>query len=131
FYITYTIYEPGEASCDDRWYDAEHKQWVTDRGATYEVRFRLVVAGDGDFDFGSNFQLPKDYGDGFGSAGGLSGPVIEQVGGCDDGNCGAVLRTPSSAPCNPNDEPSIVAGLTSIQTGYGELDGFSPLEIPL
>ncbi|WP_217910182.1 hypothetical protein [Pseudenhygromyxa sp. WMMC2535] len=32
FYVTFTIYEPGEQSCDSRWYDDEANEWVYDGG---------------------------------------------------------------------------------------------------
>ncbi|NVB38695.1 type IV pilin biogenesis protein [Pseudenhygromyxa sp. WMMC2535] len=131
FYVTFTIYEPGEQSCDSRWYDDEANEWVYDRGATYEVTFRLVVEDGQAFDFQNGYTLPGTYGDGFGSGGGLEGPVVEQVGECTDGNCGAVLTTPDYSPCDPNESAPPVGGMTSIQTGSSELNGFTPLEIPL
>ncbi len=130
YYVTFTIYEPAEQLCDGRWYDTDKGSWILDPGATYELTFRLVL-GDGEaFDFTTGYSLPNDYGDGFGTGGGLTAPVVEQVG-CDGENCGAVLRAPSSSPCDPNADAPPVGAMTSVQTGAAELEGFSPLEIQL
>ena len=131
FYVTYTIYEPGGETCDSRWYDEAAGEWVFDAGATYEISFRLSVADGDPFDFLEGFALPADPSDGFGTAGSLVGPIVQQVGSCPDGNCGAVLQAPKSSPCDPNDEAPGVAGAISVQTGWSELEGFSPLEVPL
>ncbi|MCA9700755.1 MAG: type IV pilin biogenesis protein, partial [Myxococcales bacterium] len=132
YYVTYTIYEPGDGTCDSRWYDEDAQEWIPDLGATYEITFRLVL-GDGSdpFNFQNGFTLPGDYGDGFGTGGALQGPLVSQVSDCDDGNCGAALRAPKYSPCDPNVNAPPVNGMTSIQTGASELTGFTPLEIPL
>lgn len=132
FYVSYTIYEPGDTVCDSRWYDKDSQTWVFDQGSTYEITFRLAVEGGNPFDFQTNYSLPGDPGDGFGSSGALGQPIVTQISdGCDDGNCGAVVKAPKSSPCDPNEDAPTVSGVTSIQTGWSELDGFSPLEIPL
>ncbi|EDM81476.1 type IV pilin biogenesis protein, putative [Plesiocystis pacifica SIR-1] len=132
FYITYTVYEPGDSSCDSRWFDPETKEWIFDQGATYELTFRLAVEGGQAFDFQTDYTLPNDPNDGFGTGGALSQVSVSQVGhGCEDGNCGAILRAPSTSPCDPNVAAPPVGGVTSVVTGSSELDGFSPLEIPL
>ncbi|MFO7562685.1 MAG: hypothetical protein R6X02_08565 [Enhygromyxa sp.] len=130
FYITYTIYEPGSSTCNPKWYDEDAGEWVADPGATYELSFRLVMSGGEPFDFLNGFNLPADYGDGFGSAGALSGPVVDQVL-CEGDNCGAKLNAPKTSPCDPNQDAPTLSGATSVQTGWSELDGFAPLEIQL
>ncbi|EDM77901.1 type IV pilin biogenesis protein, putative [Plesiocystis pacifica SIR-1] len=130
YYVTYTIYEPGKANCDERWYDADTEEWIPDPGATYEVTFRLVVEGTDAFDFTSAYNLPSDYGDGFGASAALSSPVVEQVL-CEGDNCGPKLNAPSTSPCDPNVDPPSVGGVQTIRTGSTELDGFSPLELQL
>ncbi|EDM75360.1 type IV pilin biogenesis protein, putative [Plesiocystis pacifica SIR-1] len=130
YYVTYTIYEPGEASCDERWYDEDNDEWLRDPGATYEITFRLVVEGDNSFDFTSGYALPSDYGDGFGASAALSAAVVEQVL-CEGDNCGPKLNAPSTSPCDPNVDPPAIGAVQSVKTGMGMLDGFSPLEIPL
>jgi hypothetical protein len=130
FYVSFTIYEPGSSSCDSRWFDEEAGEWVADPGSTYEITFRLVVEGGNPFDFNNGYTLPGDYGDGFGTPGALSGPSVEQVG-CEGDNCGAVLKAPKTSPCDPNADSPSVGGAISVQTGWSELEGFSPLEIQL
>jgi hypothetical protein len=130
FYISFTIYEPGTASCDSRWFNDETGEWEADPGATYEVTFRLVVENGQTFDFNSGYQLAGNYGDGFGTGGGLSGPVVDQAD-CEGENCGAVLKTPKNSPCDPNNNPPTIGGAISVQTGWSELEGFSPLEVQL
>ena len=130
FYITYTIYEPASATCNPKWYNEDTGEWAADPGATYEVSFRLVVEGSDPFNFDTNYSLPGDYGDGFGTSGGLSGPKVDQVV-CDGANCGAVLEAPKTSPCDPNTNAPTVGGAISVQTGWSELDGFVPLEIGL
>ncbi|NVB36665.1 type IV pilin biogenesis protein [Pseudenhygromyxa sp. WMMC2535] len=131
FYVTYTIYEPGDSSCDPRWYDEDEQRWVYDQGATYELELRLISRRGQGFDFQTGEKLPGEPDDGFGTSMGLVASAVRQIGDCDDGNCGAVLAAPESSPCNPNEDAPVVGGITSIQTGWTELDGFSPLEIPL
>jgi hypothetical protein len=130
FYITYTIYEPGTASCDSRWFNDETGEWDADPGATYDITFRLVVEDGQSFNFNSGYVLGGDYGDGFGTNGGLSGPVVNQAD-CEGENCGAVLKAPKTTPCDPNQNPSTIGGAISVQTGWSELEGFSPLEVQL
>ena len=131
FYITYTIYEPGDAKCDPRWYDKDANEWVYDAGTTYEVTFRLGVSGDDSFNFQTNYSLPGDPGDGFGNSGALSSPSVRQVESCPDGNCGASLSAPKTSPCDPNVDAPTTGGVTSVSTGYSEIEGFSPLELAL
>jgi hypothetical protein len=130
FYITFTIYEPGTASCDSRWFNDETGEWEADPGATYDITFRLVVENGETFDFDSGYTLAGDYGDGFGTKGGLTGPVVDQAD-CEGENCGAVLKSPKTSPCDPNQNPPVVGGAISVQTGWSELEGFSPLEVQL
>ncbi|KIG13947.1 hypothetical protein DB30_07363 [Enhygromyxa salina] len=127
YYISYTIYEPGSGSCDSRWFDEEAGEWVADPGATYEISFRLVVAGGSPFDFMGGYQLPEDFNDGFGTSGNLTAPIVEQAI-CEGDNCGAVLRAPKTSPCDPNVDAPPIGGAISVQTGWAELEGFSPLE---
>lgn len=130
FYITYTVYEPGGQTCDPKWYDEDAGEWLVDPGATYDIDFRLVVEGGNTFDFNNGYTLPGDYGDGFGTGGGLGSPNVEQVV-CEGENCGAVLKAGGTSPCDPNQENTAGNTLTSIATGYSELTGFTPLEIDL
>jgi hypothetical protein len=130
FYITYTVYEPGGQTCDPKWYDEDAAEWIIDPGATYEISFRLVVSGDESFDFTNPYNLPGDFGDGFGQGGALSGPTVEQVL-CEGENCGAVLKAGGNSPCDPNQENTSTNLVTSIAVGYSELTGFTPLEIEL
>jgi len=130
FYINYTIYEPGGLGCSQNWYDEEKGEWIADPGATYEISFRLVMAGGDPFDFTNGYALPGDFGDGFGSSGGLSGPKVEQVV-CEGSNCGAVLKAPKFSPCDPNVDAPTIGGAISVQTGWAELEGFAPLEVSL
>ncbi|GEM_PF-1078587 len=133
FYITYTIYEPGEASCDPRWYDDAEQEWIVDQGSTYELTFRLVNKGKAAFNFGNGDSLPQDPGDGFGTGGGLTMGSAEQSldGDCADGNCGPSVGTKASKPCIP--EPQIPEGppAYSVQVAWGEVDGFSWNEVPV
>lgn len=133
FYITYTVFEPGEQTCDPRWYDKDQQKWVYDYGDTFEITFRLILEDGEPLDFNNDYTLPADYGDGFGSKGKLSGPIVRQVSGdCEGGACGMVLKAPGTTPCDPNSGGSgVPAGPTAVQTGWGELQGFSPLEIDL
>lgn len=131
YYVTYTIYEPGDSSCDPRWFNKDKGEWVFDAGATYEVSFRLAIGGDDPFNLQSNYTLPGDPGDGFGNSGALSGPRVRQLDSCGDGNCGASLVAPKTSPCNPNSEAPPAGGVISVATGYSELEGFSPLEVDL
>ena len=131
YYVTYTIYEPGDTLCDPRWFDEDTNEWVYDSGATYEITFRLAIDGDQGFDLQSNYVLPGDPGDGFGTSGALSQPRVNQLDTCADGNCGASLVAPKTSPCDPNSDAPAAAGAVSISTGYSELDGFSPLEVEL
>ena len=130
FYITWTVYEPGSASCDARWRDQDTGEWIPDPGATYEITMRLVVGDDGVFDFNNDYTLPDIYGDGFGSGGALSDAVVEQQL-CEGANCGAVLQAPKTSPCDPNENPPQLSGAISVQTGWAEVEGFTPLEIDL
>jgi hypothetical protein len=130
FYIDFTIYEPGTSSCDSRWFDEDTGEWEADPGATYEITFRLVVEEGETFDFNSGYVLPGNYGDGFGQNGGLTQPVVTQTQ-CAGHNCGAVLPAPKTAPCDPNQNAPGGGGAISIQTGWAELEGFSPLEVGL
>ena len=43
YYVEYTIYEPGDQSCDDAWYDPDTEEWIFDAGSTYTIRLRLTV----------------------------------------------------------------------------------------
>jgi hypothetical protein len=129
FYITFTIYEPGDAECDSRWFNEDTGEWEADPGSTYEISFRLVVRDGETFDFASAYVM-NDYGDGYGTAGGLTGPVVEQAL-CEGDNCGPTLQTPSNAPCDPNQNPPTATGAISVATGWSELEGFTPLEIAL
>ncbi|PRQ09949.1 type IV pilin biogenesis protein [Enhygromyxa salina] len=131
YYVSFMIYEPGDSLCDPRWYDDDTGEWSFDSGATYEVTYRLGVGGDEEFDFMNGYVLPSDPGDGFGTSGTLGTPVVRQLSSCPDGNCGPILEAPSSSPCDPNQDAPMVGGAISIQTGYSELQGFTPLEIPL
>jgi hypothetical protein len=126
FYITYTIYEPGEQTCDPRWYDKDKEEWVFDYGATYELTFRLVAEDGNPFNFLNNYALPGNS-DGFGTNGKLTGPVIEQI-----GDRGMAQRAPMTNPCDPNTGgQSSPTGPTAVQVGWSELEGFSPLEIDM
>jgi hypothetical protein len=129
FYVIFTIYEPGTSSCDSRWFNDETGEWEADPGATYDVTFRLVVEDGQAFNFNNGYALAGDY-DGFGNNGGLSGPSVNQAD-CEGENCGAVLKAPKTAPCDPNQNPSTIGGAISVQTGWSEIEGFSPLEVQL
>ena len=131
YYVTYTIYEPGDSVCDPRWFDKDKGEWIYDAGATYEITFRLAIGGSDPFNFQNAYVLPNDPNDGFGSSGGLSGPRVRQLDSCSDGNCGASLKAPKSSPCDPNTDAPAVGGVVSVSTGYSELEGFTPLEIEL
>ncbi|PRQ10226.1 type IV pilin biogenesis protein [Enhygromyxa salina] len=128
YYVSYTIYEPGNQSCDSRWFDDNTGEWVTDPGATYDITFRLINSGNDPFDFTNGYSLPADFNDGFGTGGGLSGPVVRQQE-CEGDNCGAVLKAPKTSPCDPNEDAPPAGGAVSVQVGYSELAGFSPLEV--
>ncbi|PRQ03339.1 hypothetical protein ENSA5_16930 [Enhygromyxa salina] len=130
FYVSYTIYEPGNPVCDSRWFDSDTGEWVADPGATYEITFRLVVSGGDPFDFTNGFALPSDFGDGFGTSGSLSGPVVQQAD-CEGDNCGAVLKAPKTSPCDPNADAPPINGAISVPIVYSELTGFSPLEVEM
>jgi hypothetical protein len=131
YYISYMIYEPGDTVCDPRWFDEDTNEWVYDSGTTYEIIFRLALGDDQGFDFQTDYSLPSDPNDGFGSSGALGAPIVRQLDSCANGNCGPTLEARKISPCDPNGDPTTVGGAISIQTGYGELNGFSPLEIPL
>ena len=51
YYVTYVIYEPGDQTCDPRWYDEDEDEWVFDYGSTYEVTFRIDAEEGEDFNF--------------------------------------------------------------------------------
>ena len=129
--MTFTIYEPGDAKCDPRWYDKNKGEWVFDAGTTYEITFRLAIGGDDPFNFQSGYNLPNDPNDGFGTSGALGAGHVSQVDSCPDGNCGATLNAPKTSPCDPNVDSPPVGGVVSVSTGYSELEGFTPLEISL
>lgn len=130
FYITYTIYENGSDVCDGRWFDDDTGEWVADPGATYEVTFRLVVEKGQTFDFNSGYTLAGNYGDGFGTGGGLTGPVVTQAE-CGGENCGAIVKAPKTKPCDPNTNAPSLTGAISVSTSWSEVEGFTPLEIDL
>jgi hypothetical protein len=130
FYISYFIYEPGSNVCDGRWFNDDTGEWEADPGATYEVSFRLVVEEGEGFDFNNGYNLPGNYGDGFGTNGGLVGPVVQQAE-CGDENCGAVLKAPKTNPCDPNSNAPQIGGAISVATSWSEVEGFTPLEIDL
>ncbi len=130
YYVTYTIYEPGDAACDPRWYDQDAGEWVYDAGATYEIMFRLVI-GDQPFDFQTSYVLPSDPNDGFGINGALGAAQVRQIEACAGGNCGAKLTAPKSSPCDPNTDSPPVGGVVSVSTEYSEFEGFTPLELDL
>ena len=127
YYATYTIYEPGEQSCDPKWYNAEEQGWVYDQGSTYEVTFRLVTKQGDQFKFNSTQNLPTDPGDGFGQGYGLQGGVVTQVldGDCSDGNCGPQIGTAANRPCDPNEDAPPASSSGVVALGWQELDGFS------
>jgi hypothetical protein len=131
YYVTFTIYEPGDSVCDPRWFDKDKGEWIYDAGATYEVSFRLAISGNDPFNFQNGYVLPSDPGDGFGSSGALSMPQVRQLDSCSDGNCGASLVAPKTSPCDPNTDSPAVGGVVSVSTGYSELEGFTPLELDL
>jgi hypothetical protein len=137
YYVTYVIYEPGDQTCDPRWYDEDEEEWEFDYGSTYEVRFRIDARPGEDFDFlnGTGVLNGVDLGDGFGSgSSGLTGPLAEQIlgdGECADGNCGPQSPSPKNKPCDPNDYSGVPTPSTTVSMGWSELDGFSPLEIPV
>jgi hypothetical protein len=125
FYVTFTVYEPGEQTCDPRWFNEDTDQWEYDYGDTYEITFRLAVEDGQPFNFLTNYAL-QDYGDGFGPGGKLSGPVVEQIG------MGMVQKAPGTSPCNPNTGAAgLHSGPTAVPLSYSELQGFSPLEVDL
>jgi hypothetical protein len=130
YYISYTVFEPGDDACDSRWFDEDTNTWHTDPGSTYEITFRLVISGSDPFDFTNGYSLPGDFGDGFGTGGGLDWPVVNQQE-CEGENCGVVLKAPKSSPCDPNADAPSIGGAISVQVGYSELSGFSPLEVAL
>jgi hypothetical protein len=126
YYITFTIYEPGEQTCDEKWKDPDTDEWVYDAGSTYEITFRVVVK---DTEGGINFQNALALGGTLGS-GSLGLVSVEQIrdGDCADGNCGPALGAPGNKPCDPNKYGNLGGQPYSIQTGWSELDGFSPFE---
>lgn len=132
YYITYTIFEPGDDDCNEHWYDPEDNEWKLDPGSTFEIIMRLVAFGD--FDFRAGDELPGTYIDGFGSATGLSEPQVQQLQGpeCPDGLCGPLLQVVGNKPCDPNEDPPSGSGApVSLPVGWAELDGFSPVELSL
>lgn len=135
YYISYLVYEPGDQSCDPRWYDDDEEEWVFDYGSTYEIRLRLARGPGDDFDFLAAGLLDgQNIGDGFGAGTtGLTGPVVDQIkdADCADGNCGPQSPTPKNRPCDPNDYGAVSSPSRTITMGWSELDGFSPLEIPV
>jgi hypothetical protein len=137
YYVTYVVYEPGVQTCDPRWYDEDAEEWGFDYGSTYEIKFRIDTAPGEDFDFinGSGVFNGQDAGDGFGTTGsGLNGvPLVEQNrdGECADGNCGPQSPDPKNRPCDPNEYNGSTVPSQTITMGWSELDGFSPLEIPV
>ncbi|MFV8756616.1 type IV pilin biogenesis protein [Nannocystaceae bacterium ST9] len=127
FYVVFTVYEPGEQTCDPRWYDDDNKQWTYDYGDTYEITFRLVVEDGQPFNFLNGYSLPADGGDGFGTSGNLSAPVVRQI----DGD-GMIQKAPGTSPCDPNKGGSgLPTGPTAVSLGWSQLQGFSPLEVDL
>ena len=131
YYVTYTVYEPGDTLCDPRWYDEDSGEWVFDSGTTYAITLRLAIGGDGEFDFRTNYSLPRDPNDGFGVAGALSAARVEQIDACADGNCGLILEPHQTRPCDPNADAPSISGAISIPISYTEVHGFNPLELPL
>ncbi len=88
---------------------------------------RPVEIGSPIHNFINNYSLPADGGDGFGTSGNLSAPVVRQVG---DG--GMVQKAPGTSPCDPNTgNAGVPGGPTAVHTGWSELQGFSPFEIDL
>lgn len=132
YYIEYVVYEPGDRSCDQRWYDPKEEEWVFDEGSTYTIRLRLTVKdGDGyDFINGSG----KDFTDGYGITGsGLSAGAVEQRldGNCADGVCGPSAGTDDQTACDPNSTNPPASDAWAVGLSHQEVDGFSPLEIPV
>lgn len=129
YYVTFTIYEPGEPSCDPRWYDDDANEWIYDQGSTYELNFRLDTQDGDPFDFINGAGGTIDADGLFGAGSGLVMAAPEQNNDCGNGRCGAVVGTKSTSPCDPNQPPVTTVQAQTIPIGYSELEGFSPVEV--
>ncbi|TPV94058.1 MAG: type IV pilin biogenesis protein [Myxococcales bacterium FL481] len=131
-YISFTVFEPGQQSCSEHWFDPERGEWQRDPGSVFEVTFRLVSFGD--FDLRAGDELPGVYRDGFGPRRGLSEPRVRQLVGpqCPHGLCGGQTAPVGNRPCVPKGATGAGGGQPrSLAVGWAELDGFSPVELPL
>jgi hypothetical protein len=133
YYIEYKIYEPGDKSCDQAWYDEANEEWVYDQGATYTVRLRLTVRDGEAFDFKNGASVDPSDVHGITGAGLQLGDVEQDLGGdCADGVCGPGAGTGGpKVPCDPNADASPGGGQRSIAMSTQDLEGFTPLEVAL
>lgn len=120
--IVFTVYEPGEQSCDPRWQNPTTKEWEFDEGSTYEIRF-FLTSRDGD-----GFDLINGagaVGSLFGGNGGLSGPQVSQI----PQNGFQTQGSSQNMPCTETPNTGATSGVYSVPVGVGEIDGFSPREV--
>lgn len=122
--IVFTVYEPGEQSCDPRWQNPSTKEWEFDAGSTYEIAFFLAADDSTGFDLVNGAGIPLGNLFGGGSTGGLSGPVVRQ-----SSEQGFRTRSTANVPCDPLETAAPVQNVSTVPVGVGEVDGFSPREI--
>jgi hypothetical protein len=131
YYVTFTVYEPGEGECDPAFYDSVNDKWYFDYGSTYEVTFRLTSDASSGFDFTTGATSgAADFGAGFEE--GLVLDAVDQLGdddACPGGVCGPQPGSPSGTPC---DENVSTAGIDLRQYAVPitdrQLGAFSPVE---
>jgi hypothetical protein len=130
YYVTYTVFEPGESSCNEDFYDAANDTWYFDQGSTYEITFRLVTDANTGFNF-INGASPTglDFGGGFTPGLTLSSVTQVTTADCPGGACGIVAGSGGSTPCDNNTTapPAATSGF-AVPTSTAQINGFTPVE---
>ena len=127
--ITFTVYEPGEGMCDPRWYDDRRGEWVTDRGATYELSFQLFANDGGGFDFLRGYQGDTvDFDEDFDTGLVMTAPRQITTPICRDGNCGPTGEPPGLPPCDNGGGSGEPGRVLSVPLSRTEIMSFTPIE---
>jgi len=121
--IVFTVYEPGEQTCDPRWRNPNTGKWEFDQGSSYEIRFFLSAKDNLGFDLVNGAGSAASSL--FGGNPGLSGPVVTQI----PAQGFQTNGTSNNVPCTEDPQSGTVSGVYSMPIGVGEVDGFSPREV--
>lgn len=130
-YVTYTVYEPADGTCDPAFYDPSTETWYPDRGSTFELTFRLTSDAATGFDFTTGSTSDAvDFGTGFER--GLALASVEQVVSedCPSGNCGPRVGNPDFTACE-NAGPGgggETRGAYAVPLRTNQVTSFDPIE---